>query len=145
MRVRPAIILVEDQKVLLLKYTYNGQNVFSLPGGNPDPNETVEVALKRELMEELFLEVDIESLVIAGETIKEDKFLTVLHLVFKGSMKSGLPKINSEQTTAQEIVWINIEELHLNNLYPNVGKFIQGVFNNTLPEPYVGRIPQNWV
>ncbi len=144
MKVRPAVIILHEESVLLLRYNYAGNDVFGLPGGNPDSNETLSETLKRELLEELNIHIEVKELTFIGETINVSKYSTVLHVVFQGVIIDGVPKINSEHTTALEVVWLKVSDLNSKNLYPNIGVHIQSIQKNIYQNSYIGKIPQNW-
>lgn len=146
MTVRPCILIVRDNKVLLMKYNYSGNDVYALPGGNPKSTETPEETLVRELKEELTLEVKVNRLLLAGEVIIPEKSRSTLHCVFLGKIISGTPRINPEHSTALECEWKDISQLDLINMYPNVGKYIKEIMlgNRPLKSLYIGKIEQNW-
>ena len=145
MKVRPAIIILQDNKILLLKYNYNGQDVYGLPGGNPDDRETLAQTLVRELQEELNIIVGVDKLAFMGEVILAEKKKSALHCVFWGRIISGLPETNPEHTTAAGYVWLDADELDTVSMYPNVGRYIKDlVQKGDLPHPYIGLIPQQW-
>jgi len=56
-----AVILDSEGKVLLVKHSY-GKNNWDLPGGKGEDNESAEETAKREVLEEVGLEVQIEEL-----------------------------------------------------------------------------------
>jgi ADP-ribose pyrophosphatase YjhB (NUDIX family) len=58
---RPSVygIIIKDGKVLLIKQ----HNFYSFPGGGIEIDETVEKALKREMLEETGLKVDIKEII----------------------------------------------------------------------------------
>ncbi len=63
LRLRPAsraLIIDDDEQVLLVRFVFpSGIEVWALPGGGLEPDETVEQGLRRELHEELGLD-DVE-------------------------------------------------------------------------------------
>ncbi len=140
MKVRPALLLRRaDATLLTLRYRYGQTDVYGLPGGNPDPGETLTETLVRELREELDLTVRVERLALAGEVIFSGK-TAVLHCVFEGEILAGEPTLNPVETTALEVVWLPIAQLDALKLYPNVGAFLQ----QPPAMPYLGRIAQEW-
>lgn len=146
MQVRPSVILIDDNKILLMKYNYGGNEVYALPGGNPDDGETLVETLIRELEEELNLHIAVSALVLAGEVIFPESAKSTLHCVFHGRILSGLPVLNPEHTSALGVEWVSLSETVDLNMYPNVGKHI---FSATDPHSktecqYIGRIQQNW-
>ncbi|MFF4450184.1 NUDIX domain-containing protein [Streptomyces sp. NPDC001502] len=52
-------IVIEDGQILLLDQDTDGDRSWSLPGGKVEPGETLEEALKREMLEETGAEVEV--------------------------------------------------------------------------------------
>ncbi len=143
MKVRPSAIIIEKNHVLLLRYNYNGNDVFALPGGNPDAGETLTQTVERELTEELGIEVETSGLLFVGEVLDNShQKEAVLHCVFAAKIIAGIPTINPLQTTALEIVWKNIMTLHEYNLYPNIGDAIQDTMLMGHTAVYLSEIQQ---
>ncbi|MEZ4904375.1 MAG: NUDIX hydrolase [Spirosomataceae bacterium] len=143
MKVRPSAIIVENNHLLLLRYQYGGNDVFALPGGNPDCGETLPQALERELHEELRIEVEIREDAFHGEVIVNERTEDVLHCVFFAQIVGGIPRLNPAETTALEVVWKPVETLTQLNMYPNVGENIfRYLMLTNAPLGYIGRINQ---
>lgn len=139
MKIRPSVAIVKDGKLMLMKYIYGGVEVYNLPGGNAEEMEAIAETVERELMEELNLSVKANQLLLVGETHQASNNNSVLHLIFDAQILEGIPQLNPEHTTALEVVWIALHDIHLLNMYPNVGRLL---FKNQTP--YVGQIPQQW-
>lgn len=138
MNIRPAIVLIDDNKILTMRYQYGNEAVFNLPGGNVEFGESIENTLIREMEEELNIKTETKEMICVGEVHLEKK--QTLHLIFSGRIISGTPVLNPKETTALEIVWISLNDLTNINLYPNVSKFIL----NRPENRYVGKIEQKW-
>ncbi len=61
-----ALVLDDQNRVLLLKHTYRGSRPWGLPGGGLKPGESLEECVERELMEETGLKVEAEHLLSAA-------------------------------------------------------------------------------
>ncbi|AWL08454.1 NUDIX domain-containing protein [Aquirufa nivalisilvae] len=145
MRCRPAIVIMENDHVLLMRYQFGSGMVYNFPGGNPDPGEIFTETIIRECREELAVEVEVGKLLLMGEIPgKEDK-KSALHILFEGSIVSGIPILQAHETTAQEICWIPISQLASLHLYPNVGVALQDLVFLQKKGEYVGAIQQPWV
>lgn len=144
MLVRPSVIILQNDEMLLMKYNYSGNIVFALPGGNPDPSESLRETLIRELNEELSLDIDPYRMVLTGEVFVGDK--STLHCVFLARIISGTPVLNPLHTSALGIEWVKVSEAANLNLYPNIGTYLGKLQdeNFTSQNPYVGQIKQNW-
>jgi 8-oxo-dGTP diphosphatase len=104
-----AAIIVENKKILCVqrnkgKYDYISYK-YEFPGGKLEEGENEEDALKREISEELNLEIDVA-----------EKFLVVTHeyLDFNLSMHSYLCKANTEKLFLKEHIdakWLYKNEL----------------------------------
>lgn len=104
-----AAIIVENKKILCVqrnkgKYDYISYK-YEFPGGKLEEAENEEDALKREILEELNLKIDVK-----------EKFLVVTHeyLDFNLTMHSYLCKANTEQLVLKE--HIDAKWLHKNEL-----------------------------
>lgn len=104
-----AAIIVENKKILCVqrnkgKYDYISYK-YEFPGGKLEEGENEEDALKREILEELNLKIDVK-----------EKFLVVTHeyLDFNLTMHSYLCKANTEQLVLKE--HIDAKWLHKNEL-----------------------------
>ena len=60
--VRPTGILIENDKILLIKQELVEQTHWTLPGGALESNETIEQCLIREMKEETGLEIEVKEL-----------------------------------------------------------------------------------
>lgn len=104
-----AAIIVENKKILCVqrnkgKYDYISYK-YEFPGGKLEEGENEEDALKREISEELNLDIDVA-----------EKFLVVTHeyLDFNITMHSYLCKANTDQLILKEHIdskWLNKNEL----------------------------------
>jgi 8-oxo-dGTP diphosphatase len=104
-----AAIIAENKKILCVqrnkgKYDYISYK-YEFPGGKLEEGENEEDALKREIAEELNLEIDVV-----------EKFLVISHeyLDFNLTMHSYLCKANTEQLVLKE--HIDVKWLHKNEL-----------------------------
>lgn len=145
MKVRPAVVVVKEETVLTMRYVYGEKEVYALPGGNPDPDECLPEALRRELMEELGVTVEIGEMVLCGEVLWGEMRKETLHMVFNAVITEGIPKLNPQETTALEIVWLPFDELGQRLMYPNVGKDLLNYLNGDLKSAYIGVIDQPYV
>ncbi|QJW91808.1 NUDIX hydrolase [Spirosoma taeanense] len=148
MKVRPSALIwrqnANQTEVLLMHYNYGNQDVFALPGGNPNRGEILPETVVREIREELGVSVDIGEMILAGEMLLSQRNDDVLHVVFAARNLQGDPALNPAETTALAIVWKPVAELNQLNLYPNIGSRIQPWFTSATYLGYVGRIEQQY-
>jgi 8-oxo-dGTP diphosphatase len=140
MKVRPSVVIIENDCLLLMRYRYGQTDVYNLPGGNVDKGETLTQTVVRELQEELGIEIAVEKMILVGEMLMPEPQKDVLHCVFLAKIIEGKPVLNPMETSALEVVWKPIKELNSLAMYPNVGVYLQEVVDFQ----YVGRVEQEW-
>ncbi|AZJ21665.1 NUDIX hydrolase [Bacillus wiedmannii bv. thuringiensis] len=111
MQVRVTGILIEDEKVLLVKQKVANRN-WSLPGGRVENGETLEEAMIREMREETGLEVKIKKLLYVYD--KPDASPSLLHITFLLERIEGeitLPSNEFDHNPIQDVQMVPIKDL----------------------------------
>ncbi|MCA0971821.1 NUDIX domain-containing protein [Halobacillus litoralis] len=104
-----ACITNEKGEVLLVKNEHR-DDTYEIPGGRMECGETLDQAVKREILEETGVEVNITG--ITG--VYQNLTLGVVCIVFKGEYVSGELSIQPGET--QEVRFEEVTETTLNNL-----------------------------
>ena len=73
-RKRASAVIIEDNKVLLIERVKPGFDYFVFPGGGVEEGENLEDTLKREVKEELSLEIKKWRLLFNLENIHDDAY-----------------------------------------------------------------------
>ena len=120
-RIRVSGILKKDDKILFVKHRKKGEEYYLLPGGGVDFGETFEIALKREFLEEVNINISVDKLCIISEGVDPKGEKHIINLVFLVDYVSGEIVLPDEE----RIVGIEyLEVTNLNNyiIYPNIKK-----------------------
>ncbi len=144
MRTRPAACIIENNKILLLRYEYNGADVYNIPGGNLENAETIAETLIREMEEELGIKIIIDDLVLVAEANNKSVDNEVLHLIFQCQITENKPIINRNECSAVEAVWLPLEKLKEVNLYPFIGFDLLQIIKKQNKKIYIGKFQQPW-
>ena len=145
MRCRPALVLLENNHVLVMKYQYGEQFIYNLPGGNPDPCELLSETISRECMEELGIDVEVGQMLLMGQVSGTKNRDDVLHILFEGELIGGIPELQVGETNAQEVLWLPINQLSQVTMYPNIGMELTDLLITQQKGKYVGAIQQPWL
>lgn len=102
-----ALCIIRDNRLLVLKES--DQELYLLPGGKPEGNETREEALKRELKEELSINLDTKSLRHLGtfEDVAAGKEDAIVHIELYQGDFSGEMRPSSE---VERLVWFGKDD-----------------------------------
>lgn len=108
-----AILLNNKSQILLLKRSQKCRNkagYWTIPGGKVEFNETVEKALKREIKEELSIDIEVKKLISLTNDIiprENQHWVSSQHLCVIVSGKIQ----NLEPHKCQEIKWFDLNNL----------------------------------
>ena len=113
-----ALIFDKDGKMLMCSGPKWGSH-FITPGGHVEVGETLEKALKREIMEEINLEIEDIEFLVFHEAIFSKEFLKKKHFLFFDCVcrAKNPKKMKLDNIELTEAVWIEpkkaLEELDL--------------------------------
>lgn len=95
-----ACIFNQKGELLLFKHRRGHHEYWVLPGGGLEFGETIEQGLKRELKEELNVEISVGNFIEMHEAIIPDQNRHILNLFYKAEIISGIPKLAQEERLA---------------------------------------------
>ena len=109
-------LLIKNNKFLLPKRSANLKktpNRYEFPGGKVEKGEGLKEGLKRELSEELCIDVDLEDIIeFPNNVLKTDEFILTIFIVKKWKNELTInPEINSEILEVDFHQLKNVEDL----------------------------------
>ena len=109
-------VLIKNNKILLPKRSTNLKkmpNKYEFPGGKVEKSESLKEGLKRELSEELCIDVNIEDIIeFPNNVLKTEKFILTIYIIKKWENELTINhEINSEILEVNIHELINVEEL----------------------------------
>ncbi|MCH5324898.1 MAG: NUDIX hydrolase [Eubacterium sp.] len=110
--VRVTGVLIENNKILIVKQKLSESREWSLPGGRLERGETLEQGLKREFKEETGLDVQIERLLYLCDVNASGN--TVLHITFLITRTGGkltLPTNEHDANPIHDVKFVSVDEL----------------------------------
>lgn len=123
------IIIYDKGRVLIIKRAFEpSRNRWSIPGGAVELGEKVRDAARREVYEELGLDVEIKDLVEVLDNIVYEGEKIKYHYVlidFWAELRGGTLKLSHECLDAQ---WVSKDELDLYDLTKGARTAIEKVF-----------------
>ncbi|KPB06297.1 NUDIX hydrolase [Bacillus sp. CHD6a] len=132
MRNRGSVVLVEDQKIALIKRNRGDSVYYVFPGGGIEDGETPQEAAKREAQEELGVTVTINECIATVEFEGTQYFFLaeIIAGVFGTGKGEEYTNCNSNRGTYLPM-WIEINQLSSINVKPKeVAIKIQSIFEH---------------
>lgn len=119
MRKRSAVIIWNNDHLALIKRERNGAIYYVFPGGGIEENETPAEAAKREALEELGLEVEIEECIYKLTGTAEESYFLAQPTGGKFGTGTGMEFTEPEaERGSYEAVWVATDKLPTIKLYP---------------------------
>ena len=117
LRTRVSGVCIRNEEILLVKHLSVGQSdiLWAPPGGGMQFGENAEACLKREMLEECGLSVEIGKLLFVYEYL--DNPLHAIELFFevtdiKGDLQKGFdPELDHSNQIITEVRWMSFEEI----------------------------------
>jgi ADP-ribose pyrophosphatase YjhB (NUDIX family) len=88
-RIRVAAVIPDEEGLVLVRHRKNGEIYDLLPGGGVEPGETLEAALKREVLEETGLTCDVGHPLFINDSIAPDGSRHVVQITFLATRTGG--------------------------------------------------------
>ena len=110
-------LIVNDEGKVLLCDSHKWPNVYTVPGGHVELGETFEEALKREIKEEVGLDVVVSELLSIQQVIYPKEFWKKAHFVFLDFIckSEGNQTVRVDRNEIQATIWVDPREaLNLN-------------------------------
>jgi 8-oxo-dGTP diphosphatase len=139
LRVRVAALIENEAgEILLIKQKKKNKDYWLLPGGGIEFGESAESSLKRELQEELSLELQSSEFLLLNESIDPNGNRHIIQIVFRVKLKSHEPKIPKTEKAVIEFGFFSREQIFDLEIRPNIKDFFKS-------EETVKFIKSDWV
>lgn len=100
-----ALIVNKEGKILLAK-SYKWFDKYTLPGGHIELGETMEEAVKREVKEEVGLDVEVVEFLTMQEAIYAKEFYKKKHFIFFDFLcQVGDQQVKLDHDEIQDCIW----------------------------------------
>ncbi len=125
------LILIRDNKILLLKRQNTGyeDGKYGLPAGHLEDNETIRNGLKREIKEEIGIDINVDNLKLV-HTMHRKEEDTRVDFFFEVSKYEGTP-LNNEPEKCSDLSWFPLNKLP-SNIIPYIKTAIENSRNGII-------------
>ena len=99
-------LVVNDKEEILLVRSYKWRSKYTVPGGHIELGERSETAVKREVREEVGLEVEPVRLLLVQEAIYPPDYVKHEHYIFLDYLcRTNSSKVELDGNEIQECIW----------------------------------------
>jgi len=125
-RVVVAGLIINQKGEILLCKSYKWSNLWIVPGGHIEYGETIEKAIKREVKEEVGLDIKIKKILFTQELIEPKDYCKKRHFISLQcvcSAENNNVKIDDDEI--QDYKWVDPEDGLKEKTDPYTHKFIE--------------------
>lgn len=130
-RVRIGVVIIADNKLLLVEHQKEGRTYWLLPGGGLKFGEKIEECARREIKEETNLDIDMGKFLFLSEGIAPDGSRHILNLFFLGELRGGTLEVGSD-TRLKSVAFHELDDLDQLKMYPAIGNLLKQTLRNDL-------------
>ena len=118
-----AIVISEEDKILLVKHRKGNKMYWVLPGGRLEYGESFETCAIRELKEETGLVIVVDKFLYLSEAIAPDKSRHIINVYVSGHVTGGQLQVGKDRVLAG-VEWVPLSDLQTLTLFPPISKHI---------------------
>lgn len=144
-------VIIQDDKLLVIKREDSEGYYFVLPGGGQEHGENLHQTLKRECIEEIDEEIDVEDMILIREYIGKNHEYSAsdfqvhkMEFMFLCSLRERNENIKNGITPDDGqigVEWLSLSELLQHRLYPQkTRKYLIDYFKGEKIPTYLGDI-----
>ncbi len=130
-RIRVQAVLINEGKLLLVKHVKNGKEYWVLPGGGVEYRETVIESLKRELKEELNIDLKTCKLITIRDFIPHNEDRHILDIYFFCTADISGIHLAEQDGILSDYGFFSIEELGKVTVFPSK-EFVSSLIKEVL-------------
>lgn len=140
-RVRVAVVLPQNDRLLLVRHRKGENRYWLLPGGGLDFGETIEECAKREVREETGLEITTSQMLYISEAICPQGTRHIINIYLLGEIIGGSLEKGAEEVL-DGVAFVPFEELPSLTLYPPIQETLLNSWRDGFKAPlaYLGQI-----
>ena len=138
-RIRVAGIIIEDGRLLFVSHKKNDQVYWLLPGGGVHYGESLEEALRREILEELNVDVHVGAPEIICDSIDPSGGRHVVNICFIADRISGEYSVGKEKRL-YGYDFFDEKSIRDLEIYPPIKNELRDMLKGVKSKSYLGRL-----
>ncbi|MCL2025352.1 MAG: NUDIX domain-containing protein [Leptospirales bacterium] len=140
-RIRVGGIILQDGKMLLIAHQKDGGIYWLLPGGGVAFGENLKDALKREFLEELNVDVNVDDIAFLSDSIAPSGERHIINICFQCAHVSG-EYVTGKDARLHGFGFFDADEIALLKIYPPINSELISILQGRQFAGYLGNF---WV
>lgn len=127
-KISQKVIVVREQKVLLVQDPRESENVWELPGGRMNVNEEPREAMQREFEEEMGRGIIVGQVVHMEQFIQGNENARAFVIVYEASLVNPEEDFIVDEREVSQVQWFSQDEVRELKLYPEYKRALDVYF-----------------
>jgi len=127
-KVAQKAIIEKDGKVLLVR-DLREADIWEIPGGRLNVGERPEDALKREILEELGVEIEVHDIIYTEQFTYSEKLGPHIYLVYRATLRDPAKEFTFKPDEVRKVKWINVAEFGDQKIYDTFRHALEAYFD----------------
>jgi 8-oxo-dGTP diphosphatase len=120
--------IIENEGKVLIARDIRDVDLWELPGGRLNINETLIEGLQREIREELGILIEVHENIYSERFTHSQKNEPSILLVYRATITHSGEKFQFHSEEVAEVKWISKSELNAQTLYPQYQRALEAFF-----------------
>lgn len=127
-------VLIHQNKILIIKEPFAGDIIYKFPGGGLEYGEGLIDCLKREFLEELNLEIEVENHFYTQDFFLKSGFdeSEQIIMVYYKIKEKNISNLEVMDKDIQELIWIDLNDLSVEDLTLPTDKLVVEMLLKTM-------------
>lgn len=127
-KIAQKVIVVNDNKVLLMQDPREKKEIWELPGGRMNVDEDPKVAIQREFEEELGTQIEVGSVVHMEQFIQGSENARAFVIVYEATLVNPAEDFLVDDREVSKVDWFTQEEAMKLQFYPEYKRALDVYF-----------------
>ena len=124
-KIAQKVIVLQDNRVLLMRDPREPEEIWELPGGRMNEGEEPRTALARELREELGVEFSIHEVVHMEQFFQKSENRNAFVIVYRGTLVNPSASFVLAHDEVAEVKWVSVEDWQQYRLFPEYRRALE--------------------
>lgn len=127
-KIAQKVIVEKDRKILLVQDPREKKDIWELPGGRMNVDESPKEAAQREFFEEMGVEIVVHEVVHMEQFIQGNEGKRAFVIVYRATLANEDEPFNLAEDEVSQVVWCSKDEALEKKLFPEYKRAIEAYF-----------------
>jgi len=124
-KVAAKALIAKGEEVLMVRDSGKDSAMWDLPGGKINVDESIEAGLRREIKEELGIDINVDSLICSEQVLHKGEGVKYLFITLRATLSNPNSSFDLQPEEIGEIKWFDKNALNEIKMYENCTRALE--------------------